>query len=77
MGLFGSSTPAEPTPKIAPGRTQRARCWEARDAFFSCLDANNIIDSIKEAKKASANCRTQELAFEKECTGSWVCAPGC
>jgi cytochrome c oxidase assembly factor 6 len=75
MGLFSSSTPVatEPTLKIAPNRSQRAACWETRDAFFTCLDANNIVDSIKEAKKAKDVCGSQEVAFEKECVGSWVC----
>ncbi|KAF8537401.1 cytochrome oxidase c subunit VIb-domain-containing protein [Trichophaea hybrida] len=74
MGLFGSSTPAatEPTLKIAPNRSQRASCWEARDAFFTCLNAHNIIDSIKEVKKAKDVCGSQGVAFEKECVGSWV-----
>lgn len=74
MGLFGSSTPAGlPPQKIAPNRTQRAACWEARDGFFACLDANNIIDAIKEAPKAKSACGAQEVAFERDCVGSWVC----
>ncbi|KAI5858012.1 cytochrome oxidase c subunit VIb-domain-containing protein [Tricharina praecox] len=73
MGLFGSSTPAGlPPQKIAPNRTQRAACWEARDGFFACLDANNIIDAIKEAPKAKSACGAQEVAFERDCVGSWV-----
>ncbi|KAF2278369.1 uncharacterized protein EI97DRAFT_456781 [Westerdykella ornata] len=58
-----------------PSRTNRAKCYEARDAFFECLDRNNILDSIntKEgvaaAKKA---CNEQDVVFEKNCAHSWV-----
>lgn len=82
MGWFGfgsSSTPSSSSSSsegIAPNRLQRARCWEARDGFFQCLDRNNISDPIKEAPVAHASCGIQEVAFEKECVGSWVC-PDC
>ena len=42
----------------SPSRTNRAKCYETRDAFFECLDRNNILDSIntkngrENAKKA-------------------------
>lgn len=83
---FGSSSPSSsPSPSssssssssgegIAPNRLQRARCWEARDGFFQCLDRNDILDPIKESSAAHASCSIQEVAFEKECVGSWVCA---
>lgn len=70
MGLFGSSAPVTPTP---PMRSQRALCWEARDKFFECLDANGIVDAIKHGEKAKKACGLQEKAFEKECVASWVC----
>jgi len=73
MGLFGSSTPAGlPPQKIAPNRSQRAACWEARDSFFACLDSHSIIDAIKEGPKAKSVCAVQETAFERQCVGSWV-----
>lgn len=53
-------------------RSQRALCWEARDEFFKCLDANGIVDSIKHADKAKKSCGKEEQAFEKECVASWV-----
>ncbi|KAL8991780.1 MAG: hypothetical protein Q9188_007697, partial [Gyalolechia gomerana] len=62
MGLF-SSTPSTPSPQptsdgayIAPDRSARDRCYEARDAFFACLDRANIVDSITEADKAEEAC---------------------
>ena len=60
----------------SPSRTNRAKCYEARDAFFECLDRNNILDSInfKEnqvaAKKA---CGEANVVFERDCAHSWVC----
>lgn len=77
MGLFGSSAP--PAPKtssdgapIAPDRSQRAKCWEARDAFFQCLDKNNIVDSLAEKGKADKACGKEDKQFGQDCASSWV-----
>lgn len=74
-----TTTPQTPKPSsdgafIAPDRTSRAKCYEARDAFFNCLDKNGILDAIKEKDMASKACGGAETAFGKECAGSWVCA---
>jgi cytochrome c oxidase assembly factor 6 len=80
MGLFSSSPASPPPPKIssdgapiAPDRTQRAKCWEARDAYFGCLDRNNIVDSITEKDKAEKACSAEGRGFETNCASSWVC----
>ncbi|KAI6246631.1 Cytochrome c oxidase subunit 6B-like protein new16 [Erysiphe necator] len=74
--IFGSSVSS---PKIssdgapiAPDRTQRQKCWEARDAFFKCLDQHEIIDSIREKEKADKFCNLEEKPFRTECASSWV-----
>ncbi|KAL8644316.1 MAG: hypothetical protein Q9226_007828 [Calogaya cf. arnoldii] len=86
MGLssfnpFSSSTtspsPSSPKPSsdgafIAPDRRTRAKCYEARDAFFQCLDKNGILDAITDAEKARKECGDVEKAFGRECAGSWV-----
>jgi cytochrome c oxidase assembly factor 6 len=59
----------------SPSRSNRAKCYESRDAFFECLDRNNILDSvhtkdgIAKSKKA---CGQQDEVFEKNCAHSWV-----
>lgn len=78
MGLF-STAPSPPAPKIssdgtpiAPNRTERSRCWEARDAYFQCLDKNGIVDSILEKDEAAKACATEGKGFEGNCASSWV-----
>lgn len=80
MGWLTSDKPATldaPQPSndggfIAPDRNQRAHCWEGRDAYFACLDRNNIVDSVKESDKAATACGKETQAFEKNCASSWV-----
>lgn len=78
---FGSSEADSGPKKTAggafekPSRTNRAKCYEARDAFFECLDRNNILDSIntKSGRVATASkCAEADQAFEKNCAHSWV-----
>ncbi|KAL8931434.1 MAG: hypothetical protein Q9211_006965 [Gyalolechia sp. 1 TL-2023] len=81
MGFFSSSpspsSPSSPQPTsdgayIAPDRSARDRCYEARDAFFACLDRANIVDSLKEADKAEEACGKLERGMRKDCAASWV-----
>jgi hypothetical protein len=83
MGWFSSSpsSPSPPAPKIstdgtpiAPGRSERAKCWEARDIYFKCLDIHDIVDSIKEGEKAGKECAVEGKGFEANCATSWVSA---
>ncbi|KAL8671088.1 MAG: hypothetical protein Q9224_007637 [Gallowayella concinna] len=74
-----SSTPSPPSPKptpdgafIAPDRSSRAKCYEARDAFFQCLDQHGILDAIKDEELATKGCKNVEVVFGRECKGSWV-----
>lgn len=73
----GASKPApkissDGTP-IAPDRTQRSQCWEARDIYYGCLDKHDILDSIAEKDKAARVCAAEGRAFEANCAESWVC----
>ncbi|KAJ5760406.1 Cytochrome c oxidase assembly factor 6 [Penicillium odoratum] len=68
----GDSSKASDGGRIAPDRTSRARCWEGRDAFFSCLDRNDILDGIKDDKEARRKCAKEVLEFEAACSQTWV-----
>ncbi|GAA97157.1 uncharacterized protein L969DRAFT_84421 [Mixia osmundae IAM 14324] len=52
----------------APNRSQRDRCWESRDAYFSCLDKSDVIVPGDEGK----TCSKENKHYEKECAKSWV-----
>lgn len=81
MSWFGSSkdtTPPAPQASndggyIAPDRTSRQQCWDMRDQFFQCLDAHDILDSVKEDDKAKKVCGAELKGFERDCASSWVC----
>lgn len=53
-------------------RASRERCWSGRDKFFSCLDANNIIDPIKESDKTAKFCSQDYAKFQDGCVATWV-----
>jgi cytochrome c oxidase assembly factor 6 len=82
MGWFGSSE-EQGVKKTSggafenPGRANRQKCYESRDAFFECLDRNNILDSINTKKgqaAAKTACSAEDVVFEKNCAHSWVSA---
>ncbi|CAN8105141.1 unnamed protein product [Discula destructiva] len=58
----------------APDRTERRRCWEARDGYFACLDNNNILDALsKDGEPAAARaCSPESAVFERDCAREWV-----
>jgi cytochrome c oxidase assembly factor 6 len=85
MGWFSSSPNNEGGPaKTAggafesPTRSTRKQCYAARDAFFECLDKNNVLDSINTKsgrEKAQTFCASLDQDFEKNCAHSWVSGP--
>lgn len=81
MGLFSSSDKPAPaisqdgTP-IAPDRSARAKCWAARDAYFECLDRNDIVDSFVNKDEAGKKCGGESKGFETNCASSWVSGDG-
>ncbi|RKU44501.1 hypothetical protein DL546_005362 [Coniochaeta pulveracea] len=81
MGLFSAFSGSAPEDKraeevrtgaVAPLRTERAKCYVARDAYFACLDKNNIIDALKDEKAAAKACGEESKEFEKDCATAWV-----
>ncbi|KAM7185135.1 oxidoreductase-like protein [Rhypophila sp. PSN 637] len=78
LGLFTSSSEEEKRAAeirkgtVAPTRAERQRCWESRDLYFACLDKHDIIDALKEDKKASKECNAESTKFEENCAEKWV-----
>ncbi|KAI0127996.1 oxidoreductase-like protein [Xylariales sp. AK1849] len=81
MGIFGyfqseDAKRAEEVRKgvVAPDRTERKRCWEARDGYYRCLDKHDVIDSLSgNGKKiAETRCVTENKQFEQDCAAAWV-----
>lgn len=84
MGLFGSSSPAPEQPKlsadgapIAPDRTKRTICWDARDDYFRCLDRHGIVDALAEGDKAKSVCAREGKRLDGDCAKSWVSVKWC
>ena len=65
-------TPSSDGAFEAPGRDQRAHCWEARDEYFRCLDRHNITNAIQDHRQAAQNCGKESQPFEQNCATSWV-----
>lgn len=57
---------------VAPSRSERAKCWEARDKYFGCLDKAGIIDALKDDKEAAKACKAESAEFERDCAAQWV-----
>ncbi len=79
MGLVTAAKGGDPATSqdgtyIPMKRSERQQCWDARDRYFKCLDQNDILDSIKDARQAKEKCGREEQGFEKDCATSWVCA---
>lgn len=75
MGLFSSTPDRETqvrTGAVAPSRTERQRCWTARDAYFGCLDRHSILDANADAAAARKACPAESDAFERDCAAKWV-----
>ncbi|KAI0027289.1 cytochrome c oxidase, subunit VIb, partial [Vararia minispora EC-137] len=49
-------------------RQDRAKCWESRDLYFACLDAENVTVPGKEGDK----CSSAKKGYEQNCAKSWV-----
>jgi len=73
---FGSSGPKSTTAsdggRIAPDRSSREQCYQARNLFFTCLDKNDILDAIKSNEDVRHNCAKELAAFETTCSKTWV-----
>ncbi|KAG0297186.1 hypothetical protein BGZ96_007395 [Linnemannia gamsii] len=53
-----------------PSRADRQKCWKVRDAYFECLNTNNIVDPSK--AEAASVCKDLQSLYENGCMKSWV-----
>lgn len=73
MGIFSSGN--KNNTSVPPNtRSGRAKCWEARDIYFKCLDRINVIDplNVSNANTIKENCGKEDLAFNESCASSWI-----
>ena len=72
MGFFSSSSDASTSSGSENAKIQnredRARCWEARDAYFGCLDAQGVVKAGAEEGK----CAPEEKKYGESCAKSWI-----
>ncbi|KAH7106637.1 cytochrome oxidase c subunit VIb-domain-containing protein [Auriculariales sp. MPI-PUGE-AT-0066] len=61
--------PAQQKPEI-PRREQRNMCYEAKDAYYACLDAAGVLTPGTETDKSG--CAELKRLYEERCQKSWV-----
>ncbi|KIJ92230.1 hypothetical protein K443DRAFT_13752 [Laccaria amethystina LaAM-08-1] len=66
MGWFSSSSKTEEPG--APSREDRKKCWETRDAYFTCL---NSVGVVKAGGEGNA-CGKEKKRYEDSCAKSWI-----
>jgi cytochrome c oxidase assembly factor 6 len=70
MGWFGASSAAPQEEEVtAVTRSGRQHCWDARDAYFACLDAAQVLTPGTEGAGA---CRAEVEGYTHNCAKSWV-----
>lgn len=66
MGWFsGAGTSSTPDPA---SRQDRQKCWDSRDAYFTCLDGARVVKPGDEG----GVCASIKSAYEQNCAKSWV-----
>ena len=58
--------------RVVPEKSERQKCWNARDEYYACLDRSGIVNALAEAEKAMVLCKTEEENFERNCPAAWV-----
>jgi len=67
MGWFSSSSKPDEDAGTTT-RQNRKICWEKRDAYFACLDKQNVIKAGDEGNA----CAAEKKEYEGHCAKSWV-----
>ena len=68
MGWFTGSSSKPDNTTNSSFREDRSKCWEARDGYFACLDAAEVVVAGTEGSKCAAERKT----YEQNCAKSWV-----
>jgi len=68
MAWFTGSSSKPENDTNSSFREDRSKCWEARDAYFACLDAAEVIVAGTEGSK----CAVERKGYEQNCAKSWV-----
>ncbi|KAI5449223.1 hypothetical protein NCC49_005202 [Naganishia albida] len=65
---------SSPNAPPALDRAGRKACWEARDAFFQCLNLHNVPvpPEAGGTGKHSSTCLQERERYEQDCPKSWV-----
>ncbi|KIJ50928.1 hypothetical protein M422DRAFT_159008 [Sphaerobolus stellatus SS14] len=69
MGWFSWFSSKPDTSGAAPDRSQRKACWDARDAYYACLDKNFVLKPGTEEKNV---CSKEKKQYEGSCAKSWI-----
>ncbi len=72
QSFFKHHNMSSPPPPPAPNRQDRAQCWSDRDAFFKCLNVNDVNVPPQYEKDGAGSCSTERKAYEGSCARSWV-----
>lgn len=69
---------SSPNAPPALDRAGRKACWEARDAFFQCLNLHNVPvpPEAGGTGKHSSTCLQERERYEQDCPKSWVSPAG-
>ncbi|XP_055387976.1 cytochrome c oxidase assembly factor 6 homolog [Condylostylus longicornis] len=55
-----------------PGKEERQKCWDNRDAYWACLDKNAPDHSSTSGEKIPDACAKLRKLFENSCPKQWV-----
>ncbi|EAU85237.1 hypothetical protein CC1G_06253 [Coprinopsis cinerea okayama7 len=66
MGWFSSSKSTEQ--EATTTRQNRQQCWDARDAYFACLDRQGVVKAGEEGNA----CASENKAYHENCAKSWI-----
>lgn len=55
-----------------PTRSERQKCWLARDTYFACLDNHAVDDPLKHPTIDKKECKSESAQMDQDCAREWV-----